>query len=254
MKRHTTPQQKEIWISGINPVKEALSSTQATPRELLTARTDARGAELEEAAARRGIPVTRGSREKLTELTGHTHHQGVALRIQEYHYLSLEELLGRPPADREPLVIADSIQDPQNLGALLRSACFLGAKAVIIPADRSAKVTAAVMKAAAGAASYIPCVQVTNLSRAIHMLKDAGIWVAGLDAEAEQSIHDSDLTVPLALVVGSEQKGIRRLVRTECDFLVKIPAHCPMESLNAAAAGAVALAEVQRQRSRGRPA
>jgi 23S rRNA (guanosine2251-2'-O)-methyltransferase len=125
----------------------------------------------------------------------------------------------------------------------------LGAKGVLLPRDRAAQVTETVVRIAAGGTSHVPLVQVTNLVRAMEALKDSGLWIAGLDIQGEVRIHDADLTVPLAMVVGNEQKGLRPLVRRECDLLVHIPAHGPIDSLNAATAGAVALAELQRQRS-----
>jgi 23S rRNA (guanosine2251-2'-O)-methyltransferase len=247
MKKHS-PLEKEIWISGINPVREALRSEDLVSRELILARSDPRGRELEELAQSRGIPISRGSREGLNELAGHAHHQGVALRIPEYPYAVFEDLLEKPVPERDPLLILDSIQDPQNLGAMLRSACFLGARGVIIPKDRSAGVTATVIKIAAGATSYIPVAQVTNLARALRQLKEVGFWIAGLDMAGSKNIFEVDLTIPLCLIVGNEQKGIRPLIRSECDLLVRIPASGPIESLNAASAATVALAEVQRQR------
>jgi 23S rRNA (guanosine2251-2'-O)-methyltransferase len=243
-----SPPEREIWISGINPVREALRAPDLASRELILARSDPRGRELEELAEMRGIRISRGTRERLTELAGHTHHQGAALKIPEYPYAGLEELLEKPHSERDPLLILDSIQDPQNLGAILRSACFLGARGVIIPKDRSAGVTAAVIRIAAGATSYIPVAQVTNLARALRQLKEAGFWIAGLDVVGSKILFDADLTVPLCLVVGNEQKGIRPLIRAECDLLVRIPASGPLESLNAASAATVALAEIRRQR------
>ncbi len=154
----------------------------------------------------------------------------------------------RPLEDRQPVLILDSIQDPQNLGALIRSACFLGARGIILPKDRSAKITSTVIKVASGATVYLPVIQVVNLAQALDHLKGSGLWIAGLDVEAEQSLYEVDLSVPLGLVVGNEQKGLRPLTRKHCDFLVHIPAGGPLQSLNAATAGAIALAEVQRQR------
>lgn len=242
------PAEKEIWISGINPVKEALRAAGIVSSELILARSDSRGRELEEMAGLRGIRIVRATRERLTELAGHAHHQGAALKIAEFPYADLEDLLKEPVSERDPLVLLDSIQDPQNLGAILRSACFLGARGVVIPKDRSARVSAAVIKTAAGATSYLPVSRVTNLARAVGQMKDAGFWVAGLDVTAKETLFEADLTVPLCLVVGNEQKGIRPLIRSQCDLLIRIPALGPLESLNAASAAAVALAEVQRQR------
>ena len=242
----------EVWITGVNPVKEALKAERMPVRELILARTDRRAEELAELAGTKGIPIRRETREALTTLAGHEHHQGAALRAEEFHYTDLETLLGRPAAEREPLVVLDTVQDPQNLGAVLRSACFLGAKGVVIPADRSVKVTGTVIKIAAGATSYLPVVQVVNLARTLDTLKECGIWTVGLDAGESMTIYEVDLTVPVALVVGNEQKGLRPLVKKHCDLLAGIPAHGPIDSLNAATASAVALAEVQRQRFAGR--
>ena len=242
------PTEREIWISGVNPVRETLLAGKLAAGELVLARSDSRGQEIEELAAKQGIPVTRTTRDRIAQLAGHTHHQGVALRMPEFPYTELETLLEKPLAEREPLLVLDSIQDPQNLGAILRSACFLGAKGVIIPKDRSARMTAAVIKIAAGAAGYVPVATITNAVRALKQLKSAGYWVVGLEARAGTNSYEVDLTVPLCLVVGNEQKGIRPLVRSECDLLVQIPAAGPLDSLNAASAAAVALYEILRQR------
>lgn len=245
-KIHTTD--GELWISGINPVREALLGGKTAGGEVLLARSDSRGHEIAELAQRRGIPVTRSDRERLSGLTGHSHHQGVALRTSEFPYADFEDLLEKPLADREPLVVLDSIQDPRNLGAILRSACFLGAKGVVIPEDRSARVSAAAVKVAAGAAGYVPVALVTNVVRTLQRLKSAGYWVAGLDVSGGQVSYEADFRVPLCLVIGNEQKGIRLLVRKECDMLVRIPGAGPLDSLNAASAASVALYEILRQR------
>jgi 23S rRNA (guanosine2251-2'-O)-methyltransferase len=246
--KKTDPSERAIWISGVNPVREALLYGKSDAGELVLSRSDSRGRELEELAAKRRMRVTRSTHERITELTGHTHHQGVALKMAEFLYTELEALLEKPLAEREPLLVLDSIQDPQNLGAILRSACFLGAKGVIIPKDRSAGVTATVIKIAAGATGYVPVARVTNVARTLARIKSAGYWVAGLEVKGSKNSYDADFTVPLCLVIGNEQKGIRPLVRRECDMLVQIPAAGPLDSLNAASAATVALYEVLRQR------
>jgi 23S rRNA (guanosine2251-2'-O)-methyltransferase len=230
-------------------VKEALRGGDLVIHEMVVARDDKRVRELQELAKQRRLAFRLETRDYLSNLLGHTHHQGVALRTEEYPYTDFESLLTRPMPDRDPLVILDCVQDPQNLGALIRSACFLGGRAVIIPKDRAARVTTTVIRVSAGAVSYTPVVQVTNLARALEQLKEAGHWILGLDVEGSHSLYEADLSVPLGLVIGNEQKGLRPLTRKLCDLLVRIPAHGPMESLNAAASGAVALAEVQRQRA-----
>jgi 23S rRNA (guanosine2251-2'-O)-methyltransferase len=238
----------DYWIVGYNPVKEALSSPDMAVKELVLARRDQRSAELGAKAEERGASVRYESHEAISALTGHTHHQGLAARAGEFRYAALDPFLQRPVEERQPLLILDSIQDPQNLGALIRSACFLGAKGMIIPKDRSAGITAAVVKVASGGTVHLPLIQVVNLVHTLGHLKDSGLWIVGLDLEGRQPLYEADLSPPLGLVVGNEQKGLRPLVRKHCDFLVRIPALGPLQSLNAATAGAIALAEVQRQR------
>lgn len=237
-----------IWICGVNPVREALLSNNLVPGEMVHSRIDARIQDLLDLCTSRGIPVRMQKKEALSAFLGHAHHQGVALLVPDFPYVPLENILKSEASRREPLVVLDSVQDPQNLGALMRSACFLGAKGLVIPRDRSAKVTGSVMKVAAGAASYLPVIQVTNLARCLDGMKEAGLWVVGLAVEEALPIYDVDLTVPLGVVIGNEMKGLRPLVRKHCDILAAIPSHGPMESLNAAVAGAVVLAEIQRQR------
>jgi 23S rRNA (guanosine2251-2'-O)-methyltransferase len=248
MMKKTHSSEEQIWISGINPVKEALLGGETSASEVLLSRSDARGQEIAQLAAQRSIPVTHGPRDRLTGLTGHSHHQGVALRTSQFPYATLEELLEKPLCERDPIVALDSIQDPRNLGAILRSACFLGARAVIIPADRSASVGQTAIRVSAGAAVYVPVVRVTNVVRALQRLKEAGYWTAGLDLGASQAPHEADLRVALCLVIGNEQKGLRVLVKKECDMLLRIPAAGPLDSLNAASAASIALYEVLRQR------
>ncbi|MCU0588313.1 MAG: 23S rRNA (guanosine(2251)-2'-O)-methyltransferase RlmB [Syntrophobacteraceae bacterium] len=243
--------EKTLWIAGLNPVSEALRSGGIQIFELVLARRDARIEEIRERAEARSVPVRIEDRDALTRRLGHGHHQGVAALVAEFPTVSLEAWLDRPLEEREPLLILDTIQDPQNLGAILRSGCFLGAKAVVLPRDRAAQVTGAVIKVAAGGASHVPVLQVTNLVRAMEMLKDSGLWIAGLDARGTHRLYDADLTPPMGLVIGNEQKGLRPLVRRQCDLLLHIPARGPIDSLNAATAGAIALAELQRQRSKG---
>lgn len=242
--------EETIWISGVNPVREALRTESIAIREMVLARKDPRIQEIADLASRKKIPVRQESRDALSALLGHSHHQGVALHAAEYPYVALESILSLGLEEREPLVILDCVQDPQNLGALIRSACFLGAKGIVVPRDRSARVTNTVIKVAAGATSYLPVIQVTNLARTLELLKESGTWIVGLDVEGKKSLYEVDLTMPIGLVVGNEQKGLRPLVRKLCDLLVQIPAHGPIQSLNASVAGTVALAEIQRQRSR----
>jgi 23S rRNA (guanosine2251-2'-O)-methyltransferase len=250
MKEQRLNNQESIWIYGINPVLEALQGDASGVAELLVARKslDQRLRPIEEQAGKHRIALRHLSREALSALVGHEHHQGVALRLQGFAYADPDRFLAQQHALISPLVVLDSIQDPQNLGAILRSSCFLGAKGVVIPKDRAAAVSSTVIKVAAGATAHLPIMRVTNLVRLLEQLKELGLWIAGLDPQGKQSVYDADLTMPVALVVGNEQKGLRPLVRNTCDLLLQIPAGGPLQSLNAATACAIALAEMQRQR------
>jgi 23S rRNA (guanosine2251-2'-O)-methyltransferase len=244
----TTGTSTTVWIAGVNQSLDALKGESRAIQEIVVSRDDRRVDEILEIGRRLGIPIRREPKDGLTALVGHGHHQGIALRAGQYAYTPLESILERPAGEREPLIVLDSILDPHNLGAILRSACFLGAKGVILPKDRSAKVTDAAIRVAAGATAYLPVVQVTNLARTLDALKEAGFWAVGLDLHTDRSLYEVELMAPLVLVVGGEQKGLRPLVRDKCDLLVKIPAHGQLDSLNAATACAISLAEAQRQR------
>jgi 23S rRNA (guanosine2251-2'-O)-methyltransferase len=178
------------------------------------------------------------------------HHQDICARVSAYPVVAIEDLMDALPGGQAPpfFLVIDSVLDPQNLGALLRSALAVGVQGVLTPKDRSAPPTPAVSKASAGALEHILLTRVTNLSRTLDMLRQSGLWVFGLEGTADQEIYGTDLTGPMALVVGGEEKGIRHLVRQHCDFLVSIPQNGPLDSLNASVAGAVALYEVLRQR------
>lgn len=248
MRQSKSHSKKSLWISGINPVEAALQSENIAIEEMICGRTDQRTEKLIALGRAKNIQIRHEGRNVLSTIVGHPHHQGIALLAAEFPYTSFDEMISRPTEALEPVVVLDSVQDPQNLGAILRSACFLGAKTVIFPKDRAAQITSAVIRVSAGATAYLPIVRVTNIVACLQELKSKGLWIVGLDLEAEQTLYEIDLSVPLALVVGNEQKGIRQLVRKTCDLLVKISPSGPLQSLNAATAGAIALAEVQRQR------
>ncbi|MBP8645228.1 MAG: 23S rRNA (guanosine(2251)-2'-O)-methyltransferase RlmB [Syntrophobacteraceae bacterium] len=251
--RQTPLHGKGFWIAGIHPVREALRSRGASAVELLVARQDPRIQECLDLAESQGIPVLRVDRHQIHQKTGHEHHQGIALQVTSFPYASLETLLGAGEGLGTLFLILDNIQDPQNLGALIRSAAFFGAAGVILPRDRSAGVTTTVVQVSAGGASVLPIAQVTNLARALIRMKESGFWIVGLDSAGEKSLYEVDLTVPVGLVVGNEEKGIRPLVKKLCDFCVRIPGAARIDSLNAAAAGAIAMAELERQRRFNRP-
>ena len=191
-------------------------------------------------------------RQRLDELAGNTRHQDIIAELSEksLNEDDLSRLLDRIEGD--PLILLlDGVQDPHNLGACLRTAEAAGVHAVIIPKDRSAGITAVVRKTSAGASEIVPVFQVTNLARVIRSLKERGIWLAGTDDGSAASIYETDLTGPLALVMGNEGQGMRRLTRELCDHLVRIPMAGTIESLNVSVATGVGLYEIRRQRDAG---
>ncbi len=240
-------------IYGRHPVLAALRQKESPLEEVVVAQ-GVGGPWLEEVrrlARAAGIRFRLQERAALDRACGTAHHQGIMARRGAYVYRSEAELLDRLPVLAEPalLVAADGLTDPMNLGNLCRSALSAGAHGVIIPKDRAAGVTPAVAKAAAGALEYLPVYRVTNLAQCLIRLKEAGLFIVGADAGAAQSIYQADLALPLVLVVGGEAKGLRPLVRRQCDLVLAIPQAAPeIGSLNAATAGAVVLFEIRRQR------
>lgn len=226
-------------IYGVRPVVEALKSRRRKVFEVL----DAVGDEGVKKAAG-GVPVRKVSRSRVEELARGGVHQGVAARVGPYPYSGLEEVLSGP----DPLVLVlDGVTDPRNLGAVLRAADGAGASGVVIPKDRAVGVTPVAVKASAGASEHARVARVTNLRRAIDRMKEAGLWVYA--AEAGGTSHTGlDLSGPVALVLGSEGRGVRRLVREGCDGAVSVPMLGAVESLNVSVAAAVLLYEARRQR------
>jgi len=214
--------------------------------------TGAHGAvitEIVDEARTRGIQVQSTDRRRMDEIA--FNHQGVIAEADPFSYASLEDLLEATNRVETPLVLVlDTVQDPQNFGSLLRTAAAVGAQGAIIPEHRAVGVTPAVVKASAGAIEWLTIVQVGNLVRAIEALKASGMWIVGLDARGDAAPGSIDLSGPLAIVVGGEEKGLRPLVRSACDFIVSLPMPGPVESLNAGVAGSVVLYEALRQRTR----
>ena len=247
---------KEEIIYGLNPVMEALrGSRQIYELFLAGSSSDKRMEKLLKLAAERKVPVRQREKADLTRLCGIDHHQGVALKVEPFPYADLSEILEGLQGTGDGLILVlDSVQDPHNLGALIRSAACAGAHAVVIPKDRAAGVTAAAEKSSAGAACVIPVAQVTNISQALDELKKAGFWIFGADGSARRTLYEQDLSGPVALVIGGEGEGIRPLVRKGCDQLVSIPMQGGVNSLNASVAGGILLFEVVRQRLTGKKA
>ena len=239
-------------IYGVNPVKERLKTPDAGLRSVIIARgrTEEGIRELIGLAAAAGIGVEYRERTDLDRLTGHRHHQGVVCLCVDHAYASLESLLSacRAVPGGGLLLILDGITDPQNLGSLIRTAYGLGVQGVVIPQDRSAGVTPAVIKASAGAALHLPVARVVNLAKAIDALKEEGFWVYGAEAGGEMSADSPDFKGSVALVMGSEGRGIRPLIRKKCDFFVSIPLEREMDSLNVSVAAGIILYGIARKR------
>jgi 23S rRNA (guanosine2251-2'-O)-methyltransferase len=232
---------KQEAIYGVRPVIEALRGGRRKVFEIL----DSSGnEEVAEAAAASGVPLERVPRAQIEKLARGAAHQGVAARVGAYPYSDLDEILAAP----EPLIpVLDGVTDPRNLGAVLRAADGSGSSGVVIPKDRAVGVTAAAVKASAGASEHVLVARETNLRRAIDRMKESGVWVYA--AEVGGTAYTAlDLTGPVALVLGSEGRGVRRLVREGCDGAVSIPMLGAVESLNVSVAAAVLLYEAGRQR------
>ncbi len=242
-------------VYGINPVAEAFRSRGDSGAIVELLVSEKRGDRLVERivgeARSRNIPVRKVTPADLTRICGRPAHQGVAAVLRGgFPYRSLDDLIDawRRTGGAAFFLVLDCIQDPQNLGSLLRAAHCAGVNGVVVPKDRSCPVTSTVVKASAGATEHTPVARVTNLREALKRLKQEGVWIVGIEADSPKSIYEEDLAVDLALVIGSEDRGIRRLVRRECDLCVHIPMRGLVNSLNAAQAGAIALFEARRQK------
>jgi 23S rRNA (guanosine2251-2'-O)-methyltransferase len=241
------------FVYGLHAVNAVLDRSPERLLELWVAqpRDDARIRDLQERARNVGVRVQSASGEALAKLVGDVVHQGAVASVRPLKGWDEHELLAAlARAAGEPLLLVlDGITDPHNLGACLRTADAAGAHAVLIPKDRAAAVDGVVRKVAAGAAEFTPVATVTNLARTLDVLKERGIWVVGTDGEAPQTLYAADLKRPLALVLGAEGVGMRRLTRERCDFLVRIPMAGHVESLNVSVAAGIALFEARRQRA-----
>jgi len=240
------------FLYGIHPVMEALHAKRRHINILFLEekKREGRFTQIRRLAEMDHIPVKMISNQSLRDYAQNSHHQGVVAEVGPYPLIDIDDLLAIDVLTSETpfFLIADQIVDPQNLGALMRTALAAGVHGIITPKDRSARPTPTVSKASAGAMEHTQLSQVTNLSRTLKDLKKKDVWIYGLDQTAEATIYTTTWTGPAALVVGSEGKGIRPLVKKTCDQLVSIPQKGPVSSLNASVAGAVALYEAFRQR------
>lgn len=242
---------KEI-LYGLHPVLEGLKANRRKFHEIYLAesRTQQRIDPIVDMAKALGIPVKWVNRQQIQSLTGLDTHQGVAAAVSPYPLADLSELTARLSENHDShfLLLIDNVQDPHNLGALIRTALCAEITGVVIPKDRSAEPSPTVSKASAGALEHIRLAIVVNMVKAIQELKKNHIWIVGLDKDGDRSIYENDFSGSIALVVGGEESGIRPLVKKNCDFLSFIPQHGPVTSLNASVAGAVAMYEAYRQR------
>ena len=243
----------EDVLIGRNAVAEALKSGRGI-NKLLVARGDREGSvnEILSLAKARGLLVEMTERAKIEAIAGGLRHQGVLAYVAPVAYAELEDILAAAEAKQQApfLLLLDELEDPHNLGALLRTADAAGVHGVLIPKRRSCPLSATVAKTSAGAVEYVPVARIGNIVQTLRELKEKGLWVIGADMDGESDYYDANLTGPVVLVVGSEGKGISRLVKENCDVLVRLPMAGRINSLNASVAGSILLYEIMRQRAK----
>jgi 23S rRNA (guanosine2251-2'-O)-methyltransferase len=235
-----------LRIYGINPVVEALRARRVTAVRV-SPRADERLAEIVRLAGEQGIPVRRANAHELDRFAKGGVHQGVVADVHDHIEFSVEELVAAA-AGTPLLVVLDQIEDPHNVGAILRTADAAGADGIVRQSRHAARLDGAAAKASAGAVAHVKIAEVVNVARALESLKAVGVWTVGLAGDAAKRYDEVDFTLPTALVVGAEGTGLRRLVRERCDWLVSIPMRGHIESLNVSVATGVALYEALRQR------
>ena len=241
-------------IYGIHPVEEALKSSYVELQKILVGTRTPNPAlqSLLNLATQKKIRLAIASRETLEQMARSGLHQNIVALIKETSYATIEQILSRwkKEGTKALLVTLDGIQDPRNLGSLIRTALGSGAHGLIIPKDRAVGITPVVVKASAGATAHLPVARVINIAATLDYLKKEGIWVYGAAGEAKDLIYDLDFNIDLAVVIGAEGKGIRPLVKKKCDRLFSIPMKGPVSSFNASVSGGMILYEVMRQRHR----
>lgn len=241
----------DFFLYGIQPVLETLVAKRAVLNRILVAEGHQNPAlrHLRQMAEEKGVPVQVQSKDRLTRMVKSEHHQGVVGILADSLYASWEDLLKAIPSKGKwnRVLILDGLEDPQNFGSLIRTAEACGVAGIIIPRDRAVGLTPAAIKASAGAIAHIPVVRVTNLASSLEELKQEGFWIVGADARGEKNLYDLCFDLNVGVVIGSEGKGLRPLIRSKCDFTVSIPMEGKVSSLNAAIAGAIILYEIFRQ-------
>jgi 23S rRNA (guanosine2251-2'-O)-methyltransferase len=241
-------------LTGIHAVKEALEAQRPMDRIVIAkGRQDTRVEEIVQLARKQGVPVRFEDRAQLDRLANSKDHQGVVALAAARGAATLEEILARANANHGGMgliVLLDGVEDPHNLGAIVRTTLAAGAHGVVIPERRAAGLTDTVARASAGALEHLPVAKVTNLVRTMEELKEAGYWLVGLDEDGDKNYTEVDYTSPTGIVLGGEGKGLHDLTRKRCDFVVKLPTVGPVKSLNVSVAAGVVLFEAIRQRSR----
>lgn len=245
---------QQEWLYGIHAMTAVMEREPERVLEILVlkGRDDDKITHIVNQARRFGIAVQFCARKVLDDKVAGAQHQGIIARAKPAKALTEKDLDDIIAQQEQPfLLVLDGVTDPHNLGACLRTADAAGVHALIVPRDKSANLTPTVRKVACGAAETVPLIQVTNLARSLRQLQDAGVWVIGTAGEAEQMIYDCKLTGPMALVMGAEGKGMRRLTREVCDELIKLPMAGSVSSLNVSVATGICLFEIVRQRNAG---
>lgn len=243
--------QDQTYIMGKNSVFEALQSDRSINKIYIAEGIQKSSLHKLLTLAKEKRVITQFCpKKKLDQITENGNHQGVVASIASYEYSDLVDLVQKAKKGNKPpfFVLLDEIEDPHNLGSILRTSDVVGVDGVIIPKRRSVGLTATVSKTSAGAIEYVPVSRVTNLAQTIDFLKEEGFWIVGTDASAKQMYHEVDYKMPVVIVIGSEGKGISRLVREKCDYMVKLPMQGHVNSLNASVAAGIILYEVYRNR------
>ncbi len=243
-------------LTGIHAVKEALEAQRPIDRiAIAKGRQDTRIEEIVQLARKQGVPVRFEERGQLDRLANSKDHQGVVAVAAARAAATLEDVLASANSgsgQKGLIVLLDGVEDPHNLGAIVRTALAAGAHGVLIPERRAAGLTDTVARSSAGALAHLPVAKVTNLARAMEELKEAGYWLVGLDEAADKSYTEVDYTSPVGIVLGSEGQGLHELTRKRCDFVVSLPTSGPVKSLNVSVAAGVVLFEALRQRASSR--
>lgn len=240
---------KEEWIMGRNPVMEALKSGRPINKVFVLESMEGRAqSSIFKLAKQQNVLVQKVPKHKLDQIADH--HQGVAASVAAYEYAEIDDLFAKAKEKGESpfFILLDELEDPRNLGSIMRTADAVGAHGIVIPKRRSVQLTQTVAKASTGAIEYIPVARVTNMNQTIEQLKEEGVWVVGTDAKGKHDYREIDYDLPIAVVIGSEGKGISRLVLKNCDWLVRLPMRGQVTSLNASVSASLLMYEVYRSR------